>query len=211
MLSVISPGLVLDGALQPVSQATKQVLLIVDDEEGPRQSIRIVFKEDYRILMAENGPMAIKLAKEYPVDAAVLDIRMSGMSGIEVLNALKAIDPSTEVVMLTAYETLETARQALRLGACDYLNKPFDIATLREAIRTAMERRSISLQIRANNQRLRELQQEIQNQKLREELARTRGEIYASIIHDINGPLTVISGFIEVINQRIGDATHLEG
>ena len=106
---------------------------------------------------------------------------------------------------------METARQALRLGACDYLNKPFDIATLREAVQTAMDRRSISLQIRTNNQRLRDLQQEIQSQKLREELARTRGEIYASIIHDINGPLTIISGFIEVINQRIGDATHLEG
>jgi two-component system, sensor histidine kinase and response regulator len=202
---------VLDGALTPVPQENKQTLLIVDDEEGPRQSIRIVFKDEYQILLADNGPAAIDLAKEYSIDAAVLDIRMAGMSGIEVLNALKALDDSTEVVMLTAYETLETARQALRLGACDYLNKPFDIATLREAIRTAMERRSISLQIRANNQRLRELQQEIQNQKLKEELARTRGEIYASIIHDINGPLTIISGFIEVINQRIGDATHLEG
>ncbi|MFO1496995.1 MAG: hybrid sensor histidine kinase/response regulator [Verrucomicrobiota bacterium] len=201
----------LDGALQPIPASRRQNLLIVDDEEGPRQSIRIVFKEEYSILMADNGQTAIALARSHPVDAAILDIRMAGLSGIEVLNALKAIDPTTEVVMLTAYETLETARQALRLGACDYLNKPFDIATLRDAVRTAMERRSISLQIRANNQRLRELQQEIQNQKVREEVARTRGEIYASIIHDINGPLTIISGFIEVINQRIGDATHLEG
>ena len=99
----------------------------------------------------------------------------------------------------------------MRLGACDYLNKPFDIATIREAVRNAMEHRSISLQIRENNDRLRDLQQEIHNQKLREELARTRGEIYASIIHDINGPLTIISGFIEVINHRIAGATHLEG
>jgi signal transduction histidine kinase len=189
----------------------QQTLLIVDDEEGPRQSIRIIFKDEFKVLMADSGPAAIQLAKEHSIDAAVLDIRMAGMSGIEVLNAIKAIDSTTEVVMLTAYETLETARQALRLGACEYLSKPFDIGTLRNAIRTAMERRSLSLQIRANNQRLRELQQEIQNQKLREELARTRGEIYASIIHDINGPLTIISGFIEVINQRIGDATHLEG
>jgi signal transduction histidine kinase len=201
----------LEGALQPVISTGKQTLLVVDDEEGPRQAIRMVFKDDYTVLMAENGEAAIKLAKENPVDAAVTDIRMPGMSGIDVLNALKSIDPSTEVIMLTAFETLETARQALRLGACDYLNKPFDLATLRSAVRTAMERRAISLQIRANNLRLRELQEEIQNQKLREELARTRGEIYASIIHDINGPLTIISGFVEVINQRIGDATHLEG
>jgi signal transduction histidine kinase len=113
--------------------------------------------------------------------------------------------------MLTAYETLETARQALRLEAREYLNKPFDIATLRRAIRTAMERRALSLQARADNQQLRNLQQEIQQQKFREELARTRGEIYASIIHDINGPLTVISGFVDLINQRIGEATHLDG
>jgi signal transduction histidine kinase len=189
----------------------RQTLLIVDDEEGPRQSIRIVCKDEYNILMTDSGLSAIKLAKEHPIDAAVLDIRMTGMSGIDVLNALKAIDPTTEVVMLTAYETLETARQALRLGACEYLSKPFDIGTLRSAIRTAMERRTLSLEIRNNNERLHELQQEIQNQKLREELARSRGEIYASIIHDINGPLTIISGFIEVINHRIGDATHLEG
>jgi signal transduction histidine kinase len=211
MTSVTLPIASVDGALQPVLHSGRQTLLVVDDEEGPRQSIRIVFKEDYNILMADNGPSAIRLAKDNQIDAAVLDIRMAGMSGIEVLNALKSINPSTEVVMLTAYETLETARQALRLGACDYLNKPFDIATLREAVRTAMERRSLSLQIQANNLRLQELQEEIQNQKLREELARTRGEIYASIIHDINGPLTIISGFIEVINQRIGDSTHLEG
>lgn len=201
----------LDNALQPMRSSGPQTLLVVDDEEGPRQSIRIVFKDEYNILMAEDGTKALELAKTHPIDAAVLDIRMAGMSGIDVLNGLKAIDPTTEVVMLTAYETLETARQALRLGACDYLNKPFDIATLREAVRTAMERRSLSIQIRANNERLKELQEEIQNQKVREEQARTRGEIYASIIHDINGPLTIISGFIEVINQRIGDAKHLEG
>lgn len=192
-------------------RAPKQTLLIVDDEEGPRQSIRIVFKDDYDILIAEGGAEAIALARENPIDAAVLDIRMAGMSGIDVLNALKSIDPATEVVMLTAYETLETARQALRLGACDYLNKPFDIATIRDAVRSAMERRSISLKVRQNTHRLHDLQEEIQNQRLREELARTRGEIYASIIHDINGPLTVISGFVEVITQRIKNVTHLEG
>lgn len=189
----------------------KQTLLVVDDEEGPRQSIRMVFKDEYNILMADDGAKALELARANPIDAAVLDIRMAGMSGIDVLNGLKGIDPTTEVVMLTAYETLETARQALRLGACDYLNKPFDLPTLRDAVRTAMERRLLSIQIRANNARLKDLQEEIQNQKVREELARTRGEIYASIIHDINGPLTIISGFIEVINQRIGDAKHLEG
>src|SRR5213592_1626386 len=189
----------------------KRTLLIVDDEEGPRQSLRIVFKDDYNILLADSGNMAIEMAKQHSVDAAVLDIRMSGMSGVELLGKLKEIDPSIEVIMLTAYETIETARQALRLGACDYLTKPFDISTMRTAIATAMERHALSEEMRSNNQKLHELKEELDNQKLREEIIRTKGEIYASVIHDINGPLTIISGFIEIINQHISSATTLEG
>src|SRR5207247_10370400 len=107
----------------------KRTLLIVDDEEGPRQSLRIVFKDDYNILLAESGTMAIEMAKQHTVDAAVLDIRMSGMSGVELLGKLKEIDPTIEVLMLTAYETIETPRQALRLGACDSLYKPLHVST----------------------------------------------------------------------------------
>jgi two-component system, sensor histidine kinase and response regulator len=188
-----------------------RTLLIVDDEEGPRQSLRIVFKEDYQILLATNGVEAIELARKHPVDAAVLDIRMYGMSGIELLERLKAIDPAIEVIMLTAYETLDTARQALRYGACDYLNKPFDIGTMRAAVRNAMEKRAISEEIRANNVKLEQLRAEIQNQKVQQEIMRARGEIYASIIHDINGPLTIILGFIDLINRGVGEATHLDG
>src|SRR5205823_11243162 len=79
----------------------KRTLLIVDDEEGPRQSLRIVFKDDYNILLADSGNRAIELAKQHSVDAAVLDIRMSGMSGVELLGKLKEIDPTIEVIMLT--------------------------------------------------------------------------------------------------------------
>jgi signal transduction histidine kinase len=189
----------------------RRTLLIVDDEEGPRQSLRVVFKDDYNLLLASNGQDAIELAKKNRINAAVLDIRMTGMSGTEVLEKLKAIQPSIEVIMLTAYETVDTVRQALRLGACDYLNKPFDVATIRKTVATAMERHSFADAIRANNEKLAALQVELQDQKLQEEIVRTRGEIYASIIHDINGPLTIVSGFIQIINQRMGDSERLEG
>lgn len=196
-------------ATQPA--AHRRTLLVVDDEEGPRQSLRIVFKDDYHILLADDPAKAIELARKHRIDAAVLDIRMCGMSGIELLEKLKAIDPAIEVIMLTAYETIETARQALRFGACDYLNKPFDVSTMRAAVATAMERRSLSDDIRSNNQRLEELRSEIRKQQLQQEIARNQGEIYASIIHDMNGPLTIISGFIEMIDQRIGKAERVEG
>src|SRR5580698_1402836 len=193
------------------AEKPRRTLLIVDDEEGPRQSLRVVFKDDYNLLIASEGQRAVELAQQHKINVAVLDIRMTGMSGTEVLERLKAIQPSIEVIMLTAYETVETIRQALRLGACDYLNKPFDVATVRKAVATAMERHSFADEILANNEKLAALQIELHDQKLQEEITRTRGEIYASIIHDINGPLTIISGFIQIINQRMGESKTLEG
>jgi signal transduction histidine kinase len=198
---------------QPLPQLLPEqpTLLVVDDEEGPRQSLRVVFKDEYNLLMASDGPTALALARSCPIDVAILDIRMAGMNGIEVLENLKKIDPTIEVVMMTAYETADTIRQALRLRACDYLNKPFDLSTMRQAVNTALERRRLARELRNNSGRLQELQTELQQQKLQEEITRTRGEIYASIIHDINGPLTIISGLIQIINQRIGEESGVEG
>jgi signal transduction histidine kinase len=185
-------------------------LLIVDDEDGPRQSLRVIFKDDYDLLMAEDGPTAIDLAQKNDIDVAVLDIRMAGMSGIEVLERLKYVKPEIEAIMMTAFETTDTIRQALRLRACDYINKPFDIATMRAAVGQAMQRRVLESEIHSSAEKVQELLSELQNQRIEEQIAKTRGDIYASIIHDINGPLTVISGFVQVLNQRLGRSTRME-
>lgn len=185
-------------------------LLIVDDEEGPRQSLRVIFKDEYDLLMAEDGPTAIALAQKHPVDVAVLDIRMAGMSGIEVLERLKYVNPDIEAIMITAFETTDTIRQALRLRACDYINKPFDLATIRAAVNQAMQRRKLESEIHSSAEKVQELLMELQNQKVEEQIAKTRGDIYASIIHDINGPLTVISGFVQVLNQRLNRTSQME-
>ncbi len=185
-------------------------LLVVDDEDGPRQSLRVIFKDEYDMLMAEDGPTAIELAQKHPIDVAVLDIRMAGMSGIDVLERLKYVNPSIEVIMMTAFETTDTIRQALRLRACDYINKPFDLATIRAAVSQAMQRRTLESEIHSSAEKVQELLSELQNQKVEEQIAKTRGDIYASIIHDINGPLTVISGFVQVLNQRLNRVSRLE-
>ena len=185
-------------------------MLIVDDEEGPRMSLKVVFNEEFNILMAEDGPAAVDLARSHKIDVAVLDIRMAGMSGIEVLERLRYLDPSIEAVMMTAFETTDTIRQALRLRACDYINKPFDVSTMRSAVSGALERRSFGSEVRTNSEKLVQLQDELQQLRMEEEIVRTRGEIYASIIHDINSPLTVISGYIQMMNERISVANQLE-
>jgi len=178
----------------------------VDDEEGPRQAIRIIFKDDYDLLMASDGHTAVDLAQKNRIDVAILDIRMTGMSGIELLERLKFIDPAIEVVMITAFETTDTLRQALRLRACDYINKPFDIPTIRAAVGNAMSRRVLAREITSNAKEVQELLGEFQNLRIEEQLSRIRGDIYASIFHDLKNSLTVIAGFGQLVSQRLGDA-----
>ncbi len=197
-------------AVPAVAPRPRNTLLIVDDEDGPRQSLQVIFKEDYNILMASSGPQAIALAQKNKIHLAMLDIRMAGMSGIEVLERLKYVDSDIEAIMMTAFETTETMRQALKLRACDYINKPFDIVALRAAVAAAMQRHTLESEVHNNADRLEQLVVELQHHKMQEQMAQTRGEIYASIIHDINGPLTVISGFVQLMSQRIGNATRLE-
>ena len=195
----------------PAIDAAKPTLLIVDDEEGPRTSLRIVFKHDYNVLLANSGIDAILLARQHRIDVAVLDILMHGMTGDELLRELKDIDPAIEVVMLTAYETLDTVRRSLRYGASDYLQKPFDIPTMRAAVARAAKKRTAGLEIERVQTELHQLQSEIQDQRVAEEMERAKGEIYASVLHDLNSPLTIIGGFIEMITESMRDAACVEG
>jgi len=188
-----------------------RVLLIVDDEEGPRQSLDLVFRDLYTTLLASTGEEALRIAGTRKIDTAIVDIRMPGISGVETLGKLKEIDPAIEVVMLTAFETLDTARKALRLGAFDYLSKPFEIPAISASIAHAMERRHVSDRILDSDRELNGLRQSIYDHKMGEQMARTKGEIYASVIHDINRPMTVISGFIDIINHNISQVRRLEG
>jgi signal transduction histidine kinase len=195
----------------PATETRKFTLLVIDDEEGPRQSLRMVFRNEFNVHTVESGEKALAYARENTVHIAILDIRMSGSTGIEVLQSLKQIDSRIEVIMLTAYETLETARQALRLGACDYLSKPFDLSTIRSAAARALHLRKISDTLTSTAERLKELSQRLSDTSLREEMARTTSEIYAGVVHDINNPLTVISGYVQLLEDRLKNVAFLHG
>ncbi len=197
--------------VEPLIETRKFTLLVVDDEEGPRQSLRMVFRNEFNVHTVESGEKALAYARENLVHIAILDIRMSGSTGIEVLQGLKQIDSRIEVIMLTAYETLETARQALRLGACDYLSKPFDLSTIRTAAARALHLRKISDSLANTAERLQELNQRLSDTALREEMARTTSEIYAGVVHDINNPLTVISGYVQLLEERLKNVAFLHG
>ena len=199
------------GSGEPTIAQPDRLLMIVDDEPSVRHALWITFRETYSVALAENGAKALETFEHRKADVVVLDIRMPGMTGLEVLGRLKEVDPDVEVILLSAFESIDYVRQAMRLGASDYLTKPYDPANLRTAVSTAMNRREVTRKTAAYDKHLAELQNEVHHQQIREELARTRNEIYASIIHDINGPLTVISGYMEMMLNAVRGAEVLEG
>jgi DNA-binding response OmpR family regulator len=116
-------------------------VLIVDDEIGPRESLRAILKPEHQVLVATTGEQAIKMVEEAPVDVVLLDLRMPGISGMSVLERVKALNPAIEVILITGYASYETVLGALRLHAFDYIPKPFNVPELRNKVRLAVTRR----------------------------------------------------------------------
>jgi DNA-binding NtrC family response regulator len=119
-------------------------ILIVDDERSMRELLAIVLRrEGYEVLLAENGRAAIDVLERGPIDLLISDIKMPDLSGVEVLRAAKKVDQDILGIMITAFASTETAVEAMRLGACDYLSKPFDIDLLKMKVREKVENRQL--------------------------------------------------------------------
>ena len=125
-------------------ESRRSTILVADDERSMREMLAIVLqREGHRVLLAEGGRAAIELLKREPVDLLVSDIRMPNMSGVDVLREAKQADPDMIGIMITAFASTESAVEALRLGAHDYLSKPFDVSELRAKVRKALEHRRL--------------------------------------------------------------------
>ncbi len=126
----------------------QSTVLVVDDELGPRESIRAILKPDYQVLVATEGEQAVHLVEQQSVDVVLLDLRMPGLSGMRVLEKIKAIDPAIEVIVVTGYASYDTVLEGLRLHAFDYIPKPFNVPHLRETVKRAAIQR-YAYQLRA--------------------------------------------------------------
>jgi two-component system response regulator PilR (NtrC family) len=119
-------------------------ILIVDDERSMRELLGIVLRrEGYDVVVAECGREAITLLEQQPVDLLISDIKMPDLSGVDVLRAAKRVDQDIIGIMVTAFASTESAVDALRMGAYDYLSKPFDVDELKLVVRNALERRQL--------------------------------------------------------------------
>src|SRR6266480_5861514 len=125
----------------------RPVILVVDDDAGVRESFRLTLEDHYDVVDVPDGLRALDVVGASQIDLVLLDIRLPGMDGIEVLERIKAIDEGIEVILVTAVKTVRTAVAAMKLGAFDYLTKPFEEEELLSLSRRALERRALEREV----------------------------------------------------------------
>lgn len=166
----------------PGMDVTKPHILIVDDEMGPRESLKMILNPYYNIHVAERGAQAIEMLKQIPVDLVTVDLKMPGFSGINVLEKVKQHDPDIEAIIITGYGSLDTAIEGLRLGAFDYISKPFDVNHILSLVRRGLERRNAKARLR-----------------------QVKSDFLSNLSHELRTPLSVVVGFVYLLlNQVIG-------
>src|SRR5882724_674695 len=121
-----------------------QKILIVDDERSMRELLQLVFRRaGYTVVVAENGTEALERIKQDVIDIVVSDVKMPDCTGIELLKQIRMISSDTVFIFMTAFATIETARQAFKLGADDFIQKPFDVEELKIIVNNASERKQL--------------------------------------------------------------------
>lgn len=163
-------------------------ILIVDDENGPRQALRILLKEDHEVLLAENVAAAREILNDQRIDLIITDLRMPKESGIALLEWVKEHHPDVEVIILTGYGQLETAMKAVEWGAFAYLEKPFDNNAMFKHVQKALSKRMRELERR-----------QFEQLALEANRFETLGRFVSGMLHDLSTPLSVIGSYIELI------------
>ena len=118
----------------------RPVILVADDEPGIRDSFEAFLKKEYDLQFAQSGEEVLATLQRADVNLILLDIRMPGMDGIDVLRRIREANDSTDVIVVTAVKSLKTAVEAIKLGAFDYVTKPFDIHEVLAFIKRVVEK-----------------------------------------------------------------------
>ncbi len=214
---------------------SKPLVLIIDDEAGPRESMRMILKNRYEVLLADGAESGLAMARDQKPDVVFCDIRMPEMEGPEVLRRLKEIDPEVQVALITAYAAVDTAQQAVRHGAIDYITKPFSVQEILQVAERGVERRREAERREALIQQLQPAAQVLSGQlgalsaqpvlpdqtTIYENLAQAHnsietqlsklarlnaiGEVAAEVAHDVRNFLTAILLRIEILLMDLKD------
>lgn len=162
----------------------KPIILVIDDEETMRDSCtQILTRDGFQAETAEEGTNGLEKIKEIKPDLVLVDLKMPGISGMEVLEKIKEVDPNIISVVITGYATVESAVDAMKIGAYDFLPKPFSPDQLRIIIRRGLERRKLILE----------------TESLRQEKKLIEENFITMVSHQLRSPLVTIIQYYEVI------------
>ena len=121
------------------TQTKKQTILVCDDEEGIRESFKLILEDHYDLKFATHGLEALEMLKNLSPALMLLDIKMPKIHGLEILKRVKESYPKLPVIVVTGYQSVEMAQEALKLGAADYIPKPFESKEISAAIQRILD------------------------------------------------------------------------
>ena len=188
----------------------KPHVLIVDDERGPREALRMILKDHFQVSLATNGAEALQHVKAQAVPLVIMDMKMPVMDGLQALKLIKEHNASISVLMVTGYGTIDTAVEAMKVGALDYITKPFDTFSILKKAQDAVEEhnrkveaQNMLLKIQEASQRLSDQQESLQKQLIQLSKLSTIGTLAQGIAHNLSSPLLIILGRAELMKEKL--------
>jgi signal transduction histidine kinase len=189
---------------QPKQADPRPTILVIDDELGPRESLRFLLKNDYHVMCADSVESGLQLLRDQTPDTVIMDIRMPGRDGIAGLREIRKLDSELAVIMLTGFAAVGTAQEAIRHEASDYMEKPFDAVEMRCSVRrhvdqTRLRRKRSKLLAQADTLDLRI--RELQGKDWLMELEQSSAEF----VHDLRNTLTMVTGPLSMLREEMDE------
>ena len=174
-------------------------VLVVDDEPKVRQLLgQILTARGCEVRFAADGLEGLGQFQQQPPDIVITDIKMPKLSGFELLSELKQLDPLVNVVVITAFPTVEGAVEAMKHGACDFITKPFDVVQIQAILYRCQQRVTLSRQLRSAGEGMVKLEE--LNRRLAE-LNDLKSQFLAALSHEINTPLCLMSEWLYLLSD----------